>query len=174
MNPLLSNEIITLRALEPTDLDILYKWENDTSLWEVGNTITPYSREQLWEYLKDYDGDIYKSHQLRLMVTLTHSGESIGTIDFYDFDPFNNRAAIGILIDESHQGNGYGRQAIEITSRYAAHYIGLRQLLAIIPSKNIHSKHLFEKCGFQCSGTLQAWLKIGNDYNDVEIMQLLF
>ena len=30
MSQLLSNDIVTLRALEPTDLDILYRWENDT------------------------------------------------------------------------------------------------------------------------------------------------
>lgn len=174
MKPFLSNETLLLRALEPTDLDILYKWENDTSLWEVGNTITPYSRAQLWEYLKDYDGDIYKSHQLRLMITIGFSGESIGTIDFYDFDPFNNRAAIGILIDKEHQGKGYGMQAIELTNRYAEAYLGLRQLIAIVPTKNEHSAKLFSKCGFEISGILRAWLKTGSDYSDANLMQLLF
>ena len=31
MSQLLSNDIVTLRPLEPTDLDTLYGWENDTA-----------------------------------------------------------------------------------------------------------------------------------------------
>ena len=42
MNKLLENSNIRLRAPEPEDLEILYKWENDTSLWEYGASITPY------------------------------------------------------------------------------------------------------------------------------------
>ena len=38
---------VRLRALEPEDLDILYRYENDSSLWEVGTTIAPFSRKQL-------------------------------------------------------------------------------------------------------------------------------
>ena len=44
MSELLSNATLTLRALEPTDLDTLYRWENDTSVWVVSDTIAPYSR----------------------------------------------------------------------------------------------------------------------------------
>ena len=40
----LSDEQIRLRALEPEDLEVLYRWENDSSLWEVGNTLAPFSR----------------------------------------------------------------------------------------------------------------------------------
>ena len=41
MSQLLSNDTVTLRALEPTDLDTLYRWENDTALWTVSDTAAP-------------------------------------------------------------------------------------------------------------------------------------
>jgi diamine N-acetyltransferase len=91
MNQLLNNDTIALRALEPTDLDILYKWENDTRLWVVSDTIAPYSRQVLWQYLEAYTGDIYTQRQLRLIITLKSDGSSIGTVDFLNFDPFNKR-----------------------------------------------------------------------------------
>ena len=31
---LLSNDRVRLRALEPEDLELLYRWENDPELWE--------------------------------------------------------------------------------------------------------------------------------------------
>ena len=74
MSQLLRNDILTLRALEPTDLDTLYRWENDANLWAVSDTIAPYSREALWHYLQDYTGDIYSQRQLRLMILLTDNG----------------------------------------------------------------------------------------------------
>ena len=39
---ILENNTIRLRALEPTDLQLLYKWENDSSIWEVSHTIKPF------------------------------------------------------------------------------------------------------------------------------------
>ena len=49
----LSGTNIHLRALEPEDLDILYHSENDSSLWQYGSTLVPYSRFTLREYLQN-------------------------------------------------------------------------------------------------------------------------
>ena len=43
----LESENICLRAPEPEDLELLYEWENDSSLWIAGNTRAPYSKFQL-------------------------------------------------------------------------------------------------------------------------------
>ena len=42
---------IRLRAIEPEDLDYLYRIENDKRLWDVGETNMPYSRYALHEYV---------------------------------------------------------------------------------------------------------------------------
>jgi len=44
---MLRGENINLRALEPSDLDVLYNWENDTSIWKVSQTIAPFSKNIL-------------------------------------------------------------------------------------------------------------------------------
>ena len=108
MKQLLSNDIVTLRPLEPTDLDLLYRWENDTALWVVSDTVAPYSRKALWQYLEEYTGDIYTQRQLRLMITLTGDGTAVGTVDFLNFDPLNNRAELGLFIIDEQRGKGMG------------------------------------------------------------------
>ena len=35
---------IILRALEPEDVELLYTWENDHLIWQVSNTLIPFSR----------------------------------------------------------------------------------------------------------------------------------
>ena len=49
---------IRLRALEPEDLDLLYKIENDMKLWNVGATNVPYSRYTLHDYIATASNDI--------------------------------------------------------------------------------------------------------------------
>jgi diamine N-acetyltransferase len=170
---LLENEKIILRALEPEDLDALYKWENDSALWRYGLTITPYSRFALREYLAHSSPDIFQSHQLRLMVEEKESGHAIGTIDLYDFDPMNLRAGVGILLDMAYRNQGYGLQALHLMKEYAFRFLLLKQLYAYVPQSNEPSYRLFRKSGYTESGRLQSWLKTENGFTDVYLMQLV-
>ena len=170
---LLENVAIRLRALEPEDLDILYKWENDTRLWKYGNTLKPYSRYELRQYLENSCNDIYDAKRLRMIIEDKASKQPAGTIDLYDFDPFHNRAAIGILTDDSFQNKSYAIQAIFLTVDYAFVFLKMNQLYAFIPAMNIASLHLFRKCGFEESGLLKKWNKNQDLREDVFIYQLL-
>lgn len=174
MSQLLSNEQITLRALEPTDLDTLYRWENDTALWAVSDTTAPYSRETLWHYLEGYTGDIYAQRQLRLMITLSADGTPVGTIDFLNFDPLNNRAELGLFIASDYRGQGLGRQALDLLTAYARDHIGLRQLYVFIALDNEVCLKLFEDYGYSRVGVLKSWVKRGSTYRDVALLQMLF
>ena len=174
MKQLLSNDIVTLRPLEPTDLDTLYRWENDTALWAVSDTIAPYSREALWHYLENYTGDIYAQRQLRLMVTLSDDATPVGTVDFLNFDPLNNRAELGLFISAEHRGKGLGRQALDLLTAYARDHIGLRQLYVFIALDNEVCLNLFEDYGYRRAGVLNAWVKRGTTYRDVALLQMIF
>lgn len=174
MKKIISNDIVTLRSLEATDLDVLYKWENDSTLWTASNIIGPSPKSYLWQYLQNYDSDIYNTRQLRLMITITETGEPIGTIDLTNFDPLNNRAELGILINHNHEGKGYGSEALKLTIGYVRDYIGLFQLYALVPVENTVCTTLLKKHGFTTAGTLKRWINHGSEVHDVEIMQLLF
>lgn len=169
----LENDTIRLRALEPEDLDILYRWENDSTLWQQGSTLAPYSRFSLKEYLSESRLDIFHTRQLRLMIALQSTGESIGTIDLYDFDPMNARAGVGILIDSRFRRQGYARHTLLLIKEYAFHFLGINQLYAYIGIKNQPSAALFRGCGFEDAGLLRSWTKAGKSWEDVYLMQLL-
>jgi len=92
----LQGQHIYLRALEPEDLEFVYALENDTSVWEISQTQTPYSKFLIRHYLDNAHQDIYEAKQLRLAICKNDSFEAIGLIDLYDYDPKNQRAGIGI------------------------------------------------------------------------------
>lgn len=165
------NEIITLRALEPTDLDVLYQWENDVELWHTCSTITPFSRKQLWDYIESYDGDIYRARQLRLMIEENATKRIVGTLDLFDFDPVNSRASVGILIDKSYQRRGYGKTAMLLLEKYCCQFLSLNQLVAVVAINNESSLELFGSLGYREVGTLKNWLKQNKVYIDAVMFQ---
>lgn len=166
----MSERPITLRALEPIDVDTLYRWENDPAVWDVGCTLAPYSRKQLWDYVDSYDGDIFSARQLRLMIALP-TGETIGTADLYDFDPANSRCAVGILIAPEHRHKGYALLALDMLADHCRRLYSLHQLYCITGADNIASRSLFEKAGYTISGRLRSWLRSANTYTDAYIYQ---
>ena len=170
---LLTNRHIALRALEPTDLDLLYEWENDVALWSVSDTIAPYSRQMLWQYLENYTGDIYQSRELRLMAVDASSGEAMGTVDLFNFHPLNNRAELGLYLSASYRGKGLGEELLDAVCSYCRDHIGLRQIYVYITVDNEPCLRLFDNYGFTRAGTLKDWVKRGSTYTDVVLFQLL-
>lgn len=171
---LLSNDRITLRALEPTDLEIIHKWENDTDLWAVGGTIAPLSRHQVWEYLQNYTANIFEQGQLRLMIVLNKTNANVGLFDIFDFDAFHRHAFLGMLIDTEYANQGIGQDALKVAMNYLQNFIGLHQVAVHIPVNNEPCLKLFEKNNFERTGILKDWLRTGDTYIDVIVMQYIF
>lgn len=165
---------MTLRSLEATDLEVLYRWENDTRLWTVSNIMVPSPKSYVWQYLQNYDSDIYNTRQLRMMITLTATGEPVGTVDLTNFDPFNNRAEFGIMIDKTHEGKGLGEAALKLTISYVRDYLGLFQIYALVLVDNTVCRALLKKHGFVAAGVLKKWINHGTEVFDVEMLQLVF
>ncbi|NJM80279.1 MAG: GNAT family N-acetyltransferase [Flavobacterium sp.] len=170
----LKGEHIYLRALEPEDLEFVYALENDESIWEISNTQTPYSKFLIKQYLENAHQDIYEAKQLRLAICLINSEEAIGLIDLFDFDPRNNRAGIGILIQKNeNRTKGLGSEALSLLIAYSFQHIQLHQLYANIDSDNKQSLQLFSKFGFQEIGLKKQWNKTNNVYKDEYMFQLI-
>jgi diamine N-acetyltransferase len=171
---LLENTSIKLRALEPEDLDLLYRWENETDLWACGSTLTPFSKFALRQYISESGFGIFHSRQLRLMIVFKENGDAIGTIDLYDFDPVNLRAGVGVLLDAGYRGKGLGTQALDLIGDYASDFLFLKQLYAYVPKDNLISMKLFTNCGYRQTGCLVRWLKRKNYFEDVNVLQFVF
>ena len=168
---MLSDGVVTLRALEPADVNTLFVWENDPRVWSAGASLAPYSLKQLADYVENYDGNIYKAGQLRLMISLAENGETIGTLDFYDFDAANSRSGVGILIAPEYRRKGYGLRALALGEKFCQHRLSLNQLYSIVGEQNSASRALFERAGYSCSGRLRSWLRESGRFSDALIYQ---
>ena len=165
---------IYLRALEPEDLEFVYQIENNESIWEVSNTQTPYSKFLIRQYLENAHQDIYEAKQLRLAICKNDSGKAIGLIDLFEFDPKNNRAGIGIVIqNDLDRTQGFGKEALTLLIDFSFTQLQLHQLFANIGVENVSSLNLFANFGFQKIGIKKDWIYINNSYQDEAIFQLI-
>lgn len=171
MDDMLRYGQIILRALEPEDIDLLYNWENDTSLWKLSNTRSPFSRHILAQYLKDATRDVYEQKQVRFIIQ-TIDLQPVGAIDLFDFDPYHQRAAVGILIHNTeNRRHGYALDTLNALENYAINALGIRQLSASISEENNASIHLFEKAGYQVTGIKKQWLRTPDGWRDEWFLQ---
>jgi diamine N-acetyltransferase len=165
---------ISFRAIEPHDVNLLFEWENNPGLWHLSNTLSPFSRYHLEQYILNSSNDIYADKQLRLIIekrSENSASEVIGCIDLYDFDPQHRRAGIGILISESFRNQGFGLLSLKLLCEYAFNTLMLHQLYCSIAQNNPASMHIFQQAGFEIIGTKKEWLFIEGQLLDEIMLQ---
>jgi diamine N-acetyltransferase len=166
----LQTDLLYLRALENSDLDFLYKLENTIEVWRVSNTVTPYSRDILKQYLEQAAADIYTTKQLRLVICAADHAP-IGALDLFDFEPMHRRAGMGIVIQESYRKQYYASTALNLFLMYCRQHLLLHQVYCTISATNQASLKLFRKAGFIKVGKRQQWLRTTNGWEDVYELQ---
>jgi diamine N-acetyltransferase len=161
---------IRLRAIEPEDLDLLYRIENDRELWNVGTTNVPYSRYTLHDYLATSCDDIYADKQVRMVIE-NGEGVTVGLADIVHFDPQHQRAETGIVILNNHRRRGYALAALTELNDYALRVLHLHQLYAVVKTDNDAARQLFCEAGFSVQTTMKDWLFDGRQFYDAWLMQ---
>lgn len=169
----LQGKNIKLRAMEPSDIDTLYEWENAPDIWHYGETLTPFSKFHLEQFILNSNCNIYLDRQLRLIIT-DIKGSSTGIIDLFDFDAHHRRAAIGILIAKQHRNKGYATDALDAIIEYGKNVLSLHQLYCNITTDNETSIKLFKSKGFEVAGVKKQWKWINNQWKDEYTLQLIF
>lgn len=170
----IKGEHIYLRALEPSDVDVLYKWENNRQIWHVSNTQTPFSRYVLEQFLVNAHEDIYTNKQLRLIIASNAEDKPVGAIDLFDFEPYHLRAGVGVLISEDYRNKGFAFEALQLLKDYTFNTLLLKQLYANVTVSAPASLQLFEKSGFEKVGLKKQWNRISaNEFEDEWFLQLL-
>lgn len=171
---ILENDGIRLRAVEPEDLELLYKWENEETNWRQSNTLVPYSKYILKRYITGSRKSIYETGQLRLMIDVLPEVRTVGTIDLYEFDHYHNRAAVGILIaDVRDRKKGYASAALTCLTGYAFETLGLHQLWCNIMGSNTESLNLFMHHGFAICSSRKEWIRTTDGYETEHTLQLI-
>ena len=160
---------LRLRALEPSDLEVIYDVENDKSLWVYSSTSSPFSKHTLKKFIENSHLDIIDHKQVRLVIC--DDSNSYGFIDLFDYDHISRRAGIGIVIFERFRSKGIGSLSLKLIEEYVLNHLPIHQLYANISSNNLKSISLFEKNGYCKVGLKKDWIFYNNKFNDEVLFQ---
>jgi diamine N-acetyltransferase len=171
---MLNGKHIKLRALEPSDIDLLFEWENNSEVWQISDTIQPYSRFSLEQYVNSVQ-DIYAQKQIRFIIEELGTQKALGCVDLFDFEPNHRRVGVGILISEVDQRKrGFGKESIELILEYCRDILECHQVYCNVLTTNQISLNLFEYFGFHAIGVKKDWIRIGKEIHDEVLLQKIF
>lgn len=168
---MIKSDNIYFRAVEPADIDQIFDWENDTETWHLSNTVIPFSRFDLEQYVLNADKDIFAAKQLRLMISLTETNETIGCVDLFEFEPLHHRAGIGIIINKAKRNKGFASESLDLLEKYCKETLNLHQLYCNIEAINKNSLSVFKKNGFTECGIKKDWNLRDGKWVDEHILQ---
>jgi diamine N-acetyltransferase len=165
---------MTLRALEPEDLEFLFTLENDPDLWAASDVLpAPISRHALREYLRHSAASLAEAGQMRLIIS-DEENEPVGTLDLYDYSALHQRAGVGITVLKSERERGYAQKALVQLLPYAREALRLHQLYCTISESNLPSINLFTKVGFQKIGVRRDWLRATTPCGWINTVEMQF
>lgn len=137
--PFNMNEI-ELTPYDDTYLPYFINWLNDKELMQSMD-IGPFSEGQIKEWPT-------QEGQVTLIIKDKTIVEATGFSNFHHFKDDGKVAQVGILIDPSYQGGGYGTIALSRTCQYGFEKLQLKRIIGYAKFGNIVSEKTMEKCGF--------------------------
>jgi diamine N-acetyltransferase len=165
---------MTLRALEPDDLEFLFALENDPDLWAASDVLpAPISRHALREYLRHSAASLAEAGQMRLIIS-GEENEPVGTLDLYDYSALHQRAGVGITVLQNERRRGYARAALLQLLPYAREALRLHQLYCTVSEGNLASIRLFTEIGFQKVGVRRDWLRATTPTGWISTVEMQF
>lgn len=170
---MMQGKLVKMRALEPEDVTLLYQWENDEEVWTISNTLKPFSKYTLKQFVAASSADIYESRQWRLMVDDLATQKTVGVVDVFEFDPLHSRAGVGVLIQKEFRNRGFAEESLLLVRDYLFQRLNLHQIYCNVMAENIASLSLFQKIGFEIAGLKKDWIYTKEGWKDEYILQCL-
>jgi RimJ/RimL family protein N-acetyltransferase len=158
---------IRLRALEPSDAEIFYKWDQNSERARNLDFVWPptslaFARAWIEEQSKKrLENDTYH------WVIEDRNGAPVGSISTHDCDRRRGTFSYGIDIAPEHQRKGYASEAIRLILKWYFEELGYQKANVSIVSYNTASINLHEKLGFQREGTLRRMTFSRGEYFDL-------
>ena len=169
---MIEGRLTVLRAIEPDDLEALWRWQNDPEVmyyWAEPYSVV--SRDELASrYHAGLGGPSGGAHWLLIA---TREGQPIGRIGYVDLDRRNRRTEIALQIGErDYWGRGYGSDALLAFLGYLFHGLNLHKVWLRVEEFNARARRAYEKCGFRRDGVFREHTYVGGRYHDSLIMSI--
>jgi len=170
---LLQGEKIRLTAVKKEDLPAFAAWFEDTRFARMLDSLPAYAKQpESWEkWLKEVSKG---KESFTFAIRLPDKPEIIGFVELEDIQWNHGTGWLAIgLGKETHQGQGYGREAMHLILRYGFHELNLHKIQLTVFSYNERAKKLYESLGFVPEGVYREFLYRDGVRHDMLLYGLL-
>lgn len=165
----ISGRLVTLRAIEASDLPTLNAWANDPEIqsklagWHFPTNMND---QQKW-----FESLSCVGNNQRFAIDVPDFG-LIGTANLVEIDWKNRNAFHGMMLgDRDIRGKGYGVDTIMAMMRYVFDELGLNRLDGAMLETNEASIHVYcKKCGWKIEGRKRGWFYRNGQFFDKVIV----
>lgn len=168
--PTLTDGVVWLRPLEPSDVDAVYVCAGDPESQHFTTVPTPYSRSDAVEFVDRASARVWPGFE----VAITDADDVlIGTCGLRIRDEDSDVVAIGYMVSPAARGRGIATRATRLLIG-CAWTIGAHRVALDAFATNTASRRVAERCGMTQEGVLrEAHLGNGGIRHDVVLYGLL-
>jgi ribosomal-protein-alanine N-acetyltransferase len=172
---------IKIRHKRLSDAKEDYAWQTDSELAQLDATVTLKMSYQ--QYLSEYTFELcYPSPHRHEFAIETPDGKHIGNCVYYNVNPVEGKAELGIMIgDRRYWNQGYGTETVRAFLDYIFNRTPLEKISLTTLDWNVRAQRCFKKCGFSEHGQLvrdnQTFLQMAihreewNQFNNADTAQ---
>ncbi len=168
--PTLTDGVVWLRPLEPSDVDAVYECASDPASQRFTTVPSPYHRNDAVEFVDRASAQVWPGFE----VAITDAEDTLlGTCGLRIRDEESDVVAIGYMVSPSARGRGLATRATRLLIGFAW-AIGAHRVALDAFATNTASRRVAERCGMTQEGVLRrAHLGTGGIRRDVVLYGLL-
>lgn len=165
----IETSLIRLRQPEDSDLDLLVSMRNNLELQAMLMSLPRASNTQR---VRDWlNSHLSNPQSVFFMIAETATNSPTGYIQVTNIDFVHRYGEMGICIDPSYQGKGYGRQAIIAIEQYLQAVFNLRKITLKVLEENHAAAHLYEALSYQKVGLYKEHFYYKKVWHNTVIME---
>ncbi|MBI5497434.1 MAG: GNAT family N-acetyltransferase [Deltaproteobacteria bacterium] len=164
---------LRLRNLSPGDTPLVLHWATDAdvvrnfSFFEHGA-----DPARIRAYIEEKERSA--ADLLLAVMERVDSGEQYaGNVGLHEWDPINDNARLGIILQQAAWGRGVAQEAICGLLGHAFTSLRLHKVYLNVFTTNDKGIHLYGKLGFVHEGVMRAEYKLRGEYRDMLRMSIL-
>jgi len=171
VKPVLTGELTVLRPFTEDDAAGIAEIIDDPEVirftFDSSTELTP-ERLRSW-----YGSRSAQTDRLDLAVTDRATGELLGEVVLYEWEPASHSCTFRTLVGPRGRGRGIGTEATRLIVGHGFEQLGLNRIQLQLYADNHRARRVYEKVGFVEEGVRRQALTRGEDRVDETLMAVL-
>ena len=160
---------ITLRTVEPADLEPMRALRNDPSTWTMLTHVDMVDEQGQ----RDWFERMKRASDRRYYVICSADEPFIGIVRTDEIDRANRSIRVGADVAPSLRGRGYGYSTYQAVLKYCFDFLNMHRVWLLVLDGNAPARALYAKCGFVVEGRQREAIFRDGVYRDYLMMSIL-